>query len=85
LQRTALSFQAEPWLSKRVVVAKGDIAGALHEPQHYAANVVVLIGACCWVVYTFSAQIVGACMTGMALIFNNVYLRRHARRCILSR
>lgn len=171
-----------------LVVTKGDIARALQEPQHYAANVLILLGALCWVVYTFSAshfktwsplkyttlttwlglttilslnvllfalrvvpvptaaklwaisphllymgpiagfvailfwnignriltplngvlfmdvlpittfvvssftgivpgrtQIVGACMTGMALIFNNVYLRRRARRLQTSR
>lgn len=39
-----------------LVVTKGDIAAALHEPQHYSANALILIGAFCWVTYTFSAS-----------------------------
>ena len=39
-----------------LVVTKGDMAGALREPQHYSANALILVGAFCWVIYTFSAS-----------------------------
>ncbi|CAB3810632.1 DMT family transporter [Paraburkholderia fynbosensis] len=39
-----------------LVVTRGDISGALHEPQHYSANALILVGAFCWVIYTFSAS-----------------------------
>lgn len=39
-----------------LVVTKGDLGAALHEPQHYAANMLILAGALCWVIYTFSAS-----------------------------
>jgi drug/metabolite transporter (DMT)-like permease len=38
-----------------LVVTKGDIAGLLHEPQDYAANALIVLGALCWVIYTFGA------------------------------
>lgn len=38
-----------------LVVTKGDIVGLIHEPQNYSANVLILLGACCWVIYTFGA------------------------------
>ena len=38
-----------------LVVTKGDIAAALSEPQHYSANALIVVGALCWVIYTFSA------------------------------
>lgn len=38
-----------------LVVTKGDIGGLLHEPQHYAANALIVAGALCWVIYTFGA------------------------------
>ncbi|MFL9866495.1 DMT family transporter [Paraburkholderia fungorum] len=39
-----------------LVVTKGDIAGVLREPQHYSANALIVLGALCWVIYTFSAS-----------------------------
>ncbi|WLE60922.1 DMT family transporter [Burkholderia plantarii] len=39
-----------------LVVTKGDIVGLLNEPQHYAANALIVLGAACWVVYTFSSM-----------------------------
>ncbi|WP_144114290.1 DMT family transporter [Paraburkholderia sp. BCC1886] len=39
-----------------LVVTKGDLVRALHEPQHYSANALILVGAFCWVTYTFSAS-----------------------------
>jgi len=39
-----------------LVVTKGDIAALLSEPQHYSANALIVVGALCWVIYTFSAS-----------------------------
>jgi len=39
-----------------LVVTKGDIGALLSEPQNYAANALIVVGAACWVVYTFSAS-----------------------------
>ncbi|MFM0159593.1 DMT family transporter [Paraburkholderia sediminicola] len=39
-----------------LVVTKGDIAAVLREPQHYSANALIVLGALCWVIYTFSAS-----------------------------
>ncbi len=38
-----------------LVVTKGNIAGLFSEPQHYAANGLIVLGALCWVIYTFGA------------------------------
>lgn len=38
-----------------LVVTKGDVAGLLHEPQDYLANALIVLGALCWVIYTFGA------------------------------
>jgi drug/metabolite transporter (DMT)-like permease len=39
-----------------LVVTRGDVAALLREPQHYAANALIVAGALCWVIYTFSAS-----------------------------
>src|SRR5471032_723799 len=39
-----------------LVVTEGDIAALLSEPQHYSANALIVVGALCWVIYTFSAS-----------------------------
>ncbi|CAE6822524.1 MULTISPECIES: DMT family transporter [Paraburkholderia] len=39
-----------------LVVTKGDIGGLLSEPQSYSANALIVLGALCWVIYTFSAM-----------------------------
>lgn len=39
-----------------LVVTKGNIAAALNEPQHYSANLLIVVGALCWVIYTFGAS-----------------------------
>ena len=56
---------APPWLSLvfvvmsfagvALVITRGDVSAALHEPRHYAASVLIVIGALCWVVYTFGS------------------------------
>ncbi|KUZ91182.1 DMT family transporter [Burkholderia ubonensis] len=38
-----------------LVITRGDLIAALHAPQHYAANALIILGALCWVVYTFGA------------------------------
>lgn len=38
-----------------LVVTKGDMAAVLREPEHYSANALILLGALCWVIYTFNA------------------------------
>ena len=37
-----------------LVVTKGDLAALLSQPQNYSANALIVVGAACWVVYTFS-------------------------------
>lgn len=39
-----------------LVVTKGNIAGLLSGPQDYSANALIVLGALCWVIYTFSAS-----------------------------
>ncbi|MCX4138686.1 DMT family transporter [Paraburkholderia sp. SEWSISQ10-3 4] len=39
-----------------LVVTKGDVAAVLREPQHYSANALIVLGALCWVIYTFSVS-----------------------------
>jgi drug/metabolite transporter (DMT)-like permease len=39
-----------------LVVTKGNIAAVLNEPQHYSANMLIVLGALCWVIYTFGAS-----------------------------
>jgi len=36
-----------------LVVTKGDIGALLSQPQNYAANALIVVGAACWVVFTF--------------------------------
>ncbi|CAB3765607.1 transporter [Burkholderia sp. MSh2] len=38
-----------------LVITHGDLIAALRAPQHYAANALIVVGALCWVVYTFGA------------------------------
>jgi len=35
-----------------LVITKGDILGVLSHPQNYAANIPLILGALCWVLYT---------------------------------
>jgi len=39
-----------------LVVTKGDIAGLVRGPGDYSANALIVLGALCWVIYTFSAS-----------------------------
>ncbi|WP_176057086.1 DMT family transporter [Paraburkholderia sp. BCC1876] len=51
-----LLFILMSFVGVSLVVTKGDVVSALHEPQHYSANGLILVGALCWVIYTFSAS-----------------------------
>jgi drug/metabolite transporter (DMT)-like permease len=37
------------------VITKGDFASLLHSPSNYGANVLIILGALCWVTYTVGA------------------------------
>lgn len=47
-------FVALSFFGVSLVVTGGDVVAALHAPRHYAANAFILLGALCWVIYTFS-------------------------------
>ncbi|WP_276313428.1 DMT family transporter [Pararobbsia silviterrae] len=51
----SLLFIVMSFAGVALVVTKGDIAAALREPQHYSANALIVVGALCWVIYTFGA------------------------------
>ncbi|VVE34494.1 transporter [Pandoraea horticolens] len=51
----SLVFVVISFLGVSLVITRGDILTALHEPQHYAASALIVIGALCWVIYTFSS------------------------------
>lgn len=38
-----------------LVITRGDLRAALLTPQHYAASGLIVLGALCWVVYTFGS------------------------------
>lgn len=38
-----------------LVITKGNVGALLSEPQGYSANALIVIGALCWVIYTFCA------------------------------
>lgn len=38
-----------------LVVTRGDVGGFLNAPQNYAANLLILLGMTCWMIYTFGA------------------------------
>ncbi|MBN3802203.1 DMT family transporter [Paraburkholderia sp. Ac-20336] len=38
-----------------LVITRGDLRAALLEPQHYAASGLIVLGALCWVIYTFGS------------------------------
>ncbi|UTV59508.1 DMT family transporter [Burkholderia arboris] len=48
-------FVVLSFASVALVITRGDVIAALHEPQHEAANALIVAGALCWVVYTFGA------------------------------
>lgn len=39
-----------------LVITHGHLLGALQQPQHYAASLLILGGALCWVVYTYCSS-----------------------------
>ncbi|MEX3691916.1 DMT family transporter [Paraburkholderia sp. BR14263] len=51
----SLLFVAASFSGVSLVITNGDLLAAIHGPQHYAASVLIVIGAFCWVVYTFGS------------------------------
>ncbi len=39
-----------------LVITRGDLSNLINAPQSYAANILFILGALSWVIYTFSAQ-----------------------------
>lgn len=60
-----LRRSAPPWLSLvfvavsfsgvSLVITSGDVLAVVDGPQHYAASGLIVIGALCWVIYTFGS------------------------------
>jgi drug/metabolite transporter (DMT)-like permease len=53
--RYTVLFVLMSFFGVALVVTKGKIAGLLREPQHYAANALILRGMAFWMIYTFGA------------------------------
>ena len=51
----SLVFVVFSFFGVALVITRGHVLAALHSPQHYAANLLIVVGALCWVVYTFGA------------------------------
>ena len=51
----SLAFVALSFSGVSLVITDGDLSAAIHRPQHYAASGLIVIGAFCWVVYTFGS------------------------------
>lgn len=51
----SLVFVAVSFSGVSLVITSGDLPAAVHGPQHYAASGLIVIGAFCWVVYTFGS------------------------------
>jgi drug/metabolite transporter (DMT)-like permease len=51
----SLVFVAVSFSGVSLVITSGDLLAAVHGPQHYAACGLIVIGAFCWVVYTFGS------------------------------
>lgn len=51
----SLGFVALSFSGVALVITRGDLQAAWHEPQHYAASSLIVLGALCWVVYTFGS------------------------------
>ena len=48
-------FVAVSFTGVALVITRGDLRAALLAPQHYAASGLIVLGAFCWVVYTFGS------------------------------
>ena len=51
----SLVFVAVSFTGVSLVITNGDLLAAIHGPRHYAASGLIVIGAFCWVVYTFGS------------------------------
>jgi drug/metabolite transporter (DMT)-like permease len=51
----SLAFVAISFSGVALVITRGDLRAAWDAPQHYAASGLIVLGALCWVVYTFGS------------------------------
>jgi drug/metabolite transporter (DMT)-like permease len=51
----SLVFVALSFSGVSLVITRGDLLAAIHGPQHYAASGLIVLGAFCWVIYTFGS------------------------------
>jgi drug/metabolite transporter (DMT)-like permease len=51
----SLLFVALSFSGVSLVITRGNLLAAVHGPQHYAASGLIVIGAFCWVIYTFGS------------------------------
>ncbi|VVE17506.1 transporter [Pandoraea iniqua] len=51
----SLLFVVASFTGVALVITRGDLHAALLAPQHFAASGLILLGALCWVVYTFGS------------------------------
>jgi drug/metabolite transporter (DMT)-like permease len=54
-------FVAVSFTGVALVITRGDLGAALLAPQHYAASGLIVLGALCWVVYTFGSAYFPRC------------------------
>lgn len=52
----SFGFISLSFMGVALVITKGNIADVLEAPQNYAANIPLILGALCWVVYTVGAS-----------------------------
>ncbi|WP_245965009.1 DMT family transporter [Trinickia dinghuensis] len=52
----SLGFVVISFSGVLLVITRGELLTALHAPQHYAASALIVIGALCWVIYTFGSS-----------------------------
>lgn len=48
----SIAFICLSFCGVALVITKGDVLGAFVQPQNYAANIPLILGALCWVIYT---------------------------------
>jgi drug/metabolite transporter (DMT)-like permease len=48
----ALAFIVMSFVGVTLVITKGHISNVIDQPQNYGANILILLGCLCWVIYT---------------------------------
>ncbi|MDQ1305656.1 MAG: hypothetical protein QG671_1488 [Actinomycetota bacterium] len=54
--RAALGFIMLSFFGITLVVTKGDFVALFNQPQDFTADIMIILGALCWVVYTYGAS-----------------------------